>query len=606
MKRVIHILAILFLPAILFSQEFTASVNRNPVGAGERFEVNFTINGDASDFKPPSFRGFKVLFGPSQSQSMSINGRNMRRTLTIGYTLLAQKEGNYVIGPASIKSGGKTLKTKPIQIKVTPKSEKVKAAEQQKKDEAQQAKELIKKNLFIRLHLNKSSVYRGEQVIATYKLYKHPELPIVDFNPPTKPVLNGFWLQEISTPSQGRWKAEVINGVRYQVAELQRYLLIPQQYGKMKIDPLEFECIVQLHVQGERRRRRGFFDDFFDDPFFSSGRKNFTYVAKSNTATLNVKPLPEGAPADFTGGVGTYEMKAWLDKTKTKTNDPVSLKVRITGKGNLKLVDALELNIPPDFESYEPKVADNLSLGTTGYSGNKTFEYLLLPRHAGNFDLEPVTFTYFDLGKKEYVTLSSEQFEIEVTKGEGGETAVISGVTKEEIQYLGKDIRYIKTEASFDKGGSGFFGSIWFYALNGLAPLFFGFIIFYRKKKTELNKNQALLRNRKAKKMARKRLSTARDFMKKQERDKFYEETTRALWGYLSDKLGIPPSDLTKDRAMEELMKINVPGEKAEKYLETIDSCEYARFAPSSEAGDMSSAYEKAASVITDMEGLIR
>lgn len=587
--------------------QFTASISKNPVAEGERFQVSFTLNKNGSGFQAPNFKGFTVLGGPSQSQSMNIINGQISNSLSFSFILQAGTAGKYTIYPASITIDGKKVSSNPIEVVVVKGNAPQGQQSQSEKSEAQQANDVIEPNLFIRLSVNKSEVYQGEQVIATYKLYKHPDLQLVNIEPPKMPVFNGFWAQDLEKVSQLSWENEVINGVRFQSAMLKKVVLLPQQTGKLVVDPIEMNCVVRLRVQKQSSRNR-MEDMFFNDPFFGGGTKDFEFKAKTKTASLIVKPLPPGAPADFKGSVGQMGMKAWLDRTKAKTNEPVSLKIQISGSGNLKLLDPLSVKIPSDFDSFDPKIADNLTLNASGYTGNKTFEYLMIPRHSGTYEIEPVTFSYFDLTQKKYISLTSDKLTIEVEKGDGGESSqVISGVNKEEIKYLGKDIRFIKTNsANLLSKGKTFFGSILFISLVLLPLILFILFVILRRKQIAESKNLALLKNRRARKIAGKRFKTAKQFLNKNDRDKFYEELSKALWGYLSDKLGIPYAELTKDTAGMDLAARGIPGDKINRTLNTIDQLEFARFSPSRESGELNINYENAVSVIAEMEDSIK
>jgi hypothetical protein len=266
----------------------------------------------------------------------------------------------------------------------------------------------------------------------------------------------------------------------------------------------------------------------------------------------------------------------------------------------------MELNFPPDFDVYDPKVADNVNVSANGISGNKVFEYLLIPKHQGEYKISPIQFSYFDLDKGAYVTLTSKEFIIEVGVGNGTASNVVSGVQKEDIKFLGKDIRYIKEDSKLELERNKLFGSLSFIILSSLPLFIFFLIILYKKRRYELVSNEKLMKNRQATKVARKRLATAKKLLVQNNRDKFYEEISRALWGYISDKLGIPVSELSKDSAIKSLEKLNVDANHIKKYMDTIDNSEFARFAPTAEVNGMDSMYNDAVSAITDMEGLLK
>jgi hypothetical protein len=393
---------------------------------------------------------------------------------------------------------------------------------------------------------------------------------------------------------------------------MRKSILIPQRAGVMELGPDEGEFGVI--VQGQRRQQQINPNDPFamlNDPFFMDpfgGRHQVNVKRYSNTVKINVKDLPDNAPASFKGAVGKFTLDATLDKTETKSNEPVTLKVKISGNGNLKLIDPLPLEFPQDIESYDPKITDNSTVTAGGVSGSKTFEYLLLPRHSGDYKIPSVEFTYFDLDRKQYVTLNSPEFNLKVTKGSGPESSVsINGVNKEDVQLLGKDIRYIKIgNINLHKKGDEFFGSPGFYSLF-LSPmfLFIGFIVYYRKNK-ELQKNVILLKSKKATKLARKRLSTAKVLLSKNSRESFFEEVSIAIWGYLGDKLSIPFSNLSKENISEVLSSRGVGESLIKELLDILNQCEFARYAPSNQVGQMQGIYDSAISLITKLEGEIK
>ncbi|MFA6570270.1 MAG: BatD family protein [Bacteroidota bacterium] len=605
LKKILFILIFITSFACSASGEpkFTASVSKNPVGAGEQFQLTFALqDAGGSNFKPPNFKGFTLLMGPSQQQSMQIINGAMSRSVSFTYVLQADMQGSFTIGSASIDVDGKTMKTNPIQMQVQKGSPQAKP--QQSDDEKnvdKQAGDIIKKNLNLKLNVNKNEVYPGEQIIATYTIYFHPELMIVNNSLTKEPSFTGFWSQLIDL-GQISYRNETINGVPFKAAVIKKIVLIPQQTGKLSVDPMEFEFVIRLAMQNQRQRR-SFFDDFFN----RNSYKDFSSKVSSGTANINVKPLPGNAPADFKGGVGNLSFKAWLDKNQTKTNEPVTLKVQVSGTGNLKLIEPFGLNLPPDIETYDPKINDNINVSASGMSGTRTYEYILIPRNAGEFKIEPIKFAYFNPSNKKYITLSSDEFILKVEQGNATESSpLISGINKEDVKYIGKDIRFLKnTPSEFSRNEGRFFGSFLFWLMSLLPTVLFLFFFLYRKKQEKLQGNRMLLRNKKATKVARLRLSSAKKFLTANHKEKFYEEISKALWGYLGDKLGIELSELTKDSARISLSTKNVTDEKITKYMETIDYCEFARFAPSGQTVPIAQVYDDAVAVITDLEGIL-
>ncbi len=586
-----------------YSQEFRATVNKNPVASGERFQVTYTLEGDGTNFQGPTFKDFTFLGGPSQSQSIQIINGRMSKNLSFSYILQAGAPGTYTIPAASIVVDGKRIFSNTITLNVVKGQQD--ATQQQQRTESEQAIEIIKRNLFLTLNVSKSDVYLGEPLVATYKIYKHPNLMLVNLSNPQTSLNAGFWLQDIESLGQINWTNEVLDGVNYQVATLKKQLLIPQRTGNLTIEPLELDAIVRLRV--ERPSRRSLFDDFFDNPFTLGTTRDFEYKLKSRTAQIRAKALPDNAPSEFNGAVGNISMKAWFDKTLTRTNEPVTLKVQLSGTGNLKLIEPLNPLFPSDFDFYDPKSIENLTTTANGFSGNKTFEYLLIPRHSGTYQIEPIRFSYFDLSTRQYKTLTAGPFTINVEKGETSDaTTIVSGVRKEEIKYLGKDILYIKTNINLKPKGTKFFASTMHYFMS-LIPLAM-FIIFFvvRRKTIKERRDKALMLNKRANKTAKKSLSLAREYLKKGDRNSFYEEVSRALWGYLSSKLNIPFAELNKEIALTNLKERNIPEELINQTFETIDKCEYARFAPVDGTIEMKELYDKASYVITNINNHLK
>lgn len=587
--------------------QFNTSVSNNPVVQGEPFRIQFSINTDASNFRPPSFNGFDVLSGPSQSSSIQIINGNYSRSLSFTYVLKAKNTGSFSINPASIQVEGKRVRSNPITITVVEPSqaekERRKQAAQQEAKMQGQANDIIKNNIYLRTSVSKTSTYVGEELTANFKLYVNGDLNVIGLEMESAPILNGFWSQEINL-GDIHWEKELVNGVWFRVATLKQVVLFPQQSGKLTIDPYKFKTTVRLRTQGTSNRRRSFFDQFFNRGSY----KDFEYKLSSNPISVNVKPLPEGAPDGFNGAVGSYQMQAWVDNTKTVTNAPISLKVKISGKGNLSLFDAPTIHLPSDMESFDPKVADNTKVSLSGMSGDKVYEFLIIPRNVGNFKIDPIVFSYFDTRTNTYKTIKSDEFHIQVGKGNGESATNISGVSREELKLLGKDIRYIKSDADLERRShSGFFGSQEFIILLGLPFILFLLLFILLSKRRKDNENEDLMRNKKANKLAQKRLSTAGEALKQDNSKQFYEEISKALWGYISDKLNIPVSELNKDVVRTKLIGINIDETKVNNFLNVLEESEFARYSPGADTtGKMNETYNKAGEAITSIERGIR
>jgi len=598
MKLISKYLALIFLFAYssAIAQEFSATVNRNTVSVGERIQITFSISTDGSNFRAPDFNNFRVISGPNMSQSVSIVNGAMSRNVSYSYTMIAEREGEFTINPATITVSGNQIKSNPITIRVLPESEAIREQrrqeDQRQRSVEEQANQLIKDNLYIKLNVTKRNVYQGEEIVAVYKLFRHQDLDLVSLNPTRNPSLNGFWSQDIET-GELRWEREVINGVAFNTAVIKRVVLAPQQIGTLEIDHYEFQAQVRLPVSGQ-----GFFRNY----------RTFEYTMRSDKASITVKPLPTPVPIDFNGGVGSIEMESWLDRTQVKSGEPVTLRIKLSGNGNLRLLETPILEFPPGFEVFDPKVIDNSRVTASGTTGNITFEYLIIPRNAGDFVLDPVSISYFDLAGGTYKKLQSEKFNLQVGKGDGsGSDTFISGIRKEDIQLIGKDIRFIKTSnEKLESANKPVFGSMLFSIASLLPiPLFIGFL-YYRKKNKDLLMNKALYKNKKATKVARKRLAAAYKLLNQGKSAEFYEETAKALWDYISDKFNLPKSNLTKDTASEALIAGGIDENLVGAFTDLIDSCEFARYAPSSGSSDANAIYKESLELITIVEGKLR
>src|SRR6185436_5022806 len=558
--------------ANVFAQSLSASIDKNPVTVGDQFQVTFTLNSGGSNFQGPSFSDFFVLSGPNPSTSMNIINGSISQSQSFTYYLQAKSEGTFKIGAAYINCNGKKLESPPFTITVVKGESRPQGQQQQQRQGNESNGNISSSDVFLRASVDKTSVYRGEGIVVTYKIYTKVQL--VNYAITKAPALNGFWSQDIQMPAQLNLKAENYNGVQYGVGEIKKVVLFPQQSGTLSLDAMEGECIARVKAKTSRSNNPFdlFNDPFFNDPFFGRGVRDVKVGVKSEPIKINVKELPANAPESFTGSVGKFNFEATLDKNKTKSNDPVTLKVKIIGKGNLSLVDPPKINFPPDIETYDPKVTNNISTTTAGSSGSKTFEYLLIPRHEGNYRIDPVQFAYFDLEKKNYVSLSSSAFNLNVERGSGDNTVAITGFDKADVQIIGKDIRFIKTgNIKFINAANEFYGSFIFYILLGLPFILFALLIFRKKRKEARDSDVKLVKSSKANKMAKKRLAVSKKLLNEKNYEKFYDESFKALWGYTSDKLGISPSDLSKDSAAASLKQRSVSDDSINKLINTLD-----------------------------------
>ena len=580
---------------------FTASAP-DAVAVGDQFRLSYTVNTQkVKNFRAPSIKGFDVLMGPSRSYSMqSING-NTTETLTFTYILLAQKEGEYTIPGATITANGDQMLSNSVKIKVLPadKANSSQSGNAQSTSRSSSSGTSISNNdLFITATASKTTAYEQEAILLTYKIYTVVDLR--GFDNVKLPDFKGFHSQEVELPNDRRWGLEHYKGRNYHSTIYRQFVLFPQQSGKLTIDAARFDASIEKM-------------DAIDDPFeaFFNGGAGSIQIKKTLMTpklTIDVKPLPAGKPADFSGGVGEFNISSSINSTKVKTNDAITVKVVISGTGNLKLVGEPEVKFPEDFEVYDPKVDSKFRLTNAGLSGNKVIEYLAIPRNAGTYKIPAIKFSYFDIKSRSYKTLTTEEYTVQVEKGAGNASQTIANFTnKEDLKVLNEDIRFIKqNDVKLSPKGEYFFGSMgyWlFYIIPGL--IFIACFLIYRKQ-IAANANVAKVRTKKANKVAVKRMKQAGKLLAANEKDAFYDEVLKALWGYISDNLSIPVSQLSKDNIEEELRKYGVAEDLIKEFLNALNSCEFARFAPGDANQAMDKVYTDSLEVISKMENSIK
>ncbi len=556
---------------------FTASVDKNPVGLNDRFKLTLTIENASGNITPPNLNDFNLVFGPAKSTSYQIVNGQASNTISFTYTLVPKSTGEFVIGKAVARTDKGTLESQPITLKVVEGSSQ---AAQQQRSQTQGAAGGGRGNdeLFAEIRLDKKKVYKGEQVIITYLVYSRYRN--IDFTDYDFPALNGFYSHNFKEEQAG-WKnqLEVINGKQYRVAVLRRQILFPQQHGTLRIDPMGISARV-------------------DYSFFNPGR---AVSVKSNAVELEVLPLPP-KQGNFKGDVGTFTMDVKPDRTELEANDAINLSVKISGRGNLKLVSAPEIKFPKDFEVYDPKTTDRFSTASNGLSGSREFEYLIIPRHSGKYNLEPIVFTFFDPQAGSYKTLKSDPIEINVARGtaEAPGTAY-PGATREDVLILDQDIRYIKPVDTLRAQSGYFFGTTLFYTLMGM-PLALALVVFLARRKYIRDRQDVVsVRSRKAGKMARKLLAVANKHLQANETGPFYDAVFKALYGYLGGKLNIDPGSLNRPQIQAGLDGKSVPAETTAALMELLSRCEMARFAPSSDYNP-SQDYQEAARLIGELQ----
>lgn len=580
---------------------FTASAP-DAVAVGDQFRLSYTINTqDVRDFRIPSIKDFDVLMGPSRSYNMQmINGKTSEK-LTFTYILLAKTEGNFTIPAATITAAGNQMLSNAVHIKVLPADQNSGSAsngQPNKRSTNSSGTSVSNSDLFITATASKTTVYEQEAFLLTYKIYTAVDLR--GFDNVKLPDFKGFHSQEVELPNNRKWGLEHYKGRNYQTTVYRQFVLFPQQTGKLTIDAARFDASIAKAVQ-------------VNDPFeaFLNGGSNYVEVKKplvTSQLTIESKPLPAGKPDNFSGGVGEFTISSSINNVNVKTNDAVTVKLVISGTGNMKLISTPEVKFPEDFEVYDPKVDNNFRLTNAGLSGSQVIEYLAIPRNAGNYKIPAIEFCYFDIKSNSYKTLRTEEYDLHVEKGAGNATSNIAYFTnKEDLKVLNEDIRYIKqNDVTLSPRGSFLYGSLgyWlFYLITGGA--FVIFFIIYRKQ-IAANANVAKMRTKKANKVAVKRMKQAGKLLIENKKDAFYDEVLKALWGYISDKLNIPVSRLSKDNIEDELRKYGVNDILISEFINALNDCEFARFAPGSDNQAMDKVYSASLEVISKMENSIK
>lgn len=591
-----------------FPQSFTASMNSSTVGQYEQFQVSFTFSGNningVSNFKSPAFTNFMIISGPNQSTNMQIINGVASSSITYSYYLQPKSIGKFLVGRASVDYHGQTFRTKPLSITVVKGVPKSNRQANRTQSPSKISRKDIAQNLLIRATADRTRIYLGQQVIVTYKLYTR--LNIASQMSVSKlPSYQGFWAEVINVSNNVSFTTEMYKGKQFRVGILKIVALFPSQTGMLSVTPFEINVPVQVRIR--RRGNNNIFNNFFNNPFFSNYR-TINYDAKSNTIKIKVLPLPSvNVPKSFKGAVGNYSMSATLNKNRTTTNNPVDLKIVLSGTGNIALLSKPEVNLPPSFDRYEPKTVDKIKRNGT-ISGKKIIDYLIVPRAAGKKIIPPVKFSYFNPQTKSYVSLHSNSFMLNVTQGKniaGGNSSV---VTKENVKLLGNNIRYIKTSNfDFEKRGDIVLFQPPFWIAMVFPLILLGGLITWKKRNDKLSGNLQLLHYQRAEKVAKNRFKTAKILMESKNQKVFYSEISLALFGYLEDKLRIPKSEISLDRAVGELQKRNVSEELVSNLKENAEKCEYFRFAPRADGlAAMNEMYHNLTKVIIELEKSLR
>ena len=598
MKRLTTILGLLLAVITAMAQTLMGSAPSH-VAVGEQFRLTYTVNTqNVSDFRAGNIPDeLEVLIGPNRSMQSSyqmINGHtSSSSSITYTYIVSATKNGTFTIPPAHVVVDGKSIASNALTIKVSGSAQSYSGSARQRQNEddgiRDAGSQISGSDLFIKVSANKKRVHEQEPILLTYKVYTLVGLTSLRGD---MPDLKSFYTQEVDLPQQKSFSIETLNGRPYKTTTWSQYVMFPQTTGKLEIPSITFEGIV---VQQNRNI----------DPFeaFFNGGSGYVEVKKKIQAPgieIQVDPLPE-RPANFSGGVGKFTVSAQLDKTETKANDPVSMRIIVSGTGNLKLMKQPVVNLPNDFDKYEPKVTDKSKLTTNGIEGSMVYDILIVPRHQGKYEIPPVELTYFDTSENAYKTVKSESFTLDVAKGSGA--GAVNDFSGQDLQELNKDIRYIKTGPTNQHSLDDFFfgSSGYWIALGLLALVFVSLFIIFRQRAID-NANVTRARGKKANKVATRRLKKASKLMTDNKPGEFYDEVLRALWGYVGDKLNIPVEQLSHDNISLRLSDRHVDEAVIDQFIGALDECEFERYAPGDPKGNMNKVYDKAMTAIEKIE----
>jgi len=610
MKRLLYILIFIMLSVSGLADEisFRASAP-STVEAGGKFRVQFILNTqNVSGFNAPDFKGFEVIYGPatsSQSSFQMINGRTSQSSNIIyTYVLLTANPGTYTIGSASVQVDGKTVKSQPVQVKVLPSAGGSSTnargnnndnyhEERLNSSSTSSSQSNSGKDLFMTATASRTKVHEQEAILLTYKIYTLLDLTQLDGKLPT---LDGFQIQEIPLPRTKEFELEHYNGRNYRTVVWSQYLLFPQKSGKLTIPSITYEGVVVT-----RNRHIDPIEAFFNG---QSGYVEEKRSIVTPSLTIDVASL-DNKPAGFSGAVGKFSIASDISAEEVDANDAVTLKISVKGCGNMKLIATPQVEFPKDFETYDAKVNDSFQLTRAGLEGTKEFEYLVVPRHAGTYEIPSVKFIYFDTDSRTYKTLTTDAYTLKVNKAKGSSGQNVSNYTgqQQDVQQLNQDIRFIKKgEVEYHQLGSTFFGTWKYWASYILPLLLFVIIVLLGRQRMKANANVALSRGRKANKVALKRMKAAKSLLDAHDVGKFYDEVLRALWGYVGDKFNMSQETLNKENIELSLASRQVPVEYVQQFIKVLNDCEYARYAPGDPNANMENVYNSAIDAISKME----
>ena len=622
MKRLFFVAALLLIAIFQTSGQNSIRVEvPDVVAVNEQFNVTFIIEGEKSpkDFQWSEGDDFQLVWGPQRGSSSSIQIINGKRSsshqTTFTYILIPKSTGTFELPVATATVSGERIASSKVSVQVVSDgasssqssgggsgSASGKSSDSGRSSSA--SGDIPSGDLFMRLSLSRSEVVIGEPITASLKVYQRAN--VVGFENAKFPTFNGFWSQETYVPTNIEFKRESLDDKIYNTVLLRTYVLIPQQSGTITIDPAELVCLV--NIRNNTSSSGSVFDRFFEDDYRTIRKRVTTPAVK-----VKVNPLPAGQPSSFGGGVGSFGISARLSSDSIKTHDAASLIITVSGRGNVALLEEPKVSFPPDFEVYDTKTTENTDKSSGGVSGSKTFEYPFIPRSHGDFTIEPVEYSYYDVNSGKYVTLRTEPMSIRVAKGKGSDASpaaaqsVVSGVERKDVKNLADDIRFIFTgKPDLSGSGSFFVGSVLFWILVALMVLAAAAVYFAFRKAAAMRADIAGTKNRRAAKMAQKRLKQAGEYLDKNLYTAFYEELHRALIGFVSDKLNMDMSEISKDNIVSALSEGGVSEDQAKEFTDLLDACEFARYSPDGGNEAMRSHYDDALKVISSIDSSFR
>lgn len=609
MKRYKSLLILLFASIVCLQAQndvkFVVDVPQKVVKGGQ-FHLTFILENGSTDKIEMSeqIEGFQVLYGPATSRSSSvsiINGkRSSSSSTSFSYTLRATEEGTFDMPIATVVVNGRNYKSNAAKVTVLPADKN--AAEPQGGRPAETtttsstASNISSDDVFVRPIFSKTKVNEQEAVVVTFRLYS--VLNIRAFIDAKFPEFDGFMMEEFEFPVNRQIDLENYKGRNYYTIDVKKTLLFPQRSGKITIPSGSVTLVLNVPT-GQKVQ------SFFGVQEISADVEK---TLRTSPVIVDVSKLPDGKPLGFSGGVGTFKLTSNVSATKVNANDAITLKLQISGTGNMKLIKNPEVKMPKDFEAYDPKVVNNFSTTVNGLSGTRTIEYLFIPRYPGKFTIPSIEFSYFNTATRKYESLKTESYDIEVDKDPNASNAqsTTSYVSQQEVK-VDQDIRYLKTgDLALQNYRDHFSGSTANYLWYIIPALLFVISVFMYRKQIKANADIARMKTKKANKVAAKRLKQANKYLKNHEKDKFYEESLRAVWGYLSDKLTIPVANLNRENIDAELRMYGVGDDLIARFISVLDTCEFARYAPSESDKAMDTLYAEMVATIGEMESVIK